>query len=594
MARKGLSSLFSSSSSSSSSPSSHSLPSRPQTPRSPSTPIRQTLSDSMIRETIENAQSIITKWGPDSALFHENRAESLEFLKSVDRLRHAMKALAATNSGSDLLVVAQKLMLTAMKRLEKDFYRILSSNTSGLNPESISSHYSSESSSSLDDHNLSEEATFDLKLIADCMTSSGYGKECAVIYKLTRRSVIDENLYQLGIEHFRPSHIHKMDPTALDRVIKNWLGSVKTAVRALFRGERILCDHVLSASDTIRESCFSEITREAAVNLFRLPALVAKRKQPSDRVLQLLELYDALWDVWPDIETVFSFESTSGVRFQAIQSLVKLGGSVHGIISDYESAIQKASPRALTPGGGVHPTTQSVMDIVASLTGYAGILSEILGDHSKPGDFLLPEEEMSENISGSIVSRCLARLILVLLCKLDRKAELYRDAALSYLFLANNLDYITQKVGSTDLKYLLGDEWISQHEKKVHQFMSSYEAFAWGPVFLSLPETCGSGSGTGSMSTDTVKEWFGKFNAAFENAYVRQVSWVVPDGKLRNQIKVSIANKIVHAYREFYEMGLKLFGEAKRYSNTVIRFSPDDIENYLSDLFRGESDSWVF
>nr|DAD43207.1 TPA_asm: hypothetical protein HUJ06_001437 [Nelumbo nucifera] len=32
----------------------------------------------------------------------------------------------------------------------------------------------------------------DLKSIANCMISSGYGKECVKIYKIIRKSIVDE------------------------------------------------------------------------------------------------------------------------------------------------------------------------------------------------------------------------------------------------------------------------------------------------------------------------------------------------------------------------------------------------------------------
>ncbi|RVW49399.1 Exocyst complex component EXO70H1 [Vitis vinifera] len=138
----------------------------------------------------------------------------------------------------------------------------------------------------------------------------------------------------------------------------------------------------------------------------------------------------------------------------------------------------------------------------------------------------------------------LAWLILVLLCRLDCKAELYKDIGLSYLFLANNLHFVLEKVRTSNLRYLLGEEWISKHEKKVKQYSASYEVMGWTKVFSSLPEN----NSQAPMSPEDVKECFGRFNLAFEEAYRKQTSWVVQDGKLRDDIKVSIAKKLVTAY----------------------------------------------
>ncbi|KAM7496806.1 hypothetical protein LguiA_021220 [Lonicera macranthoides] len=86
-------------------------------------------------------------------------------------------------------------MQIAMKRLEKEFYLILSASRDRLDPESFlnrSSHvlvsYSNDKVSGFDDQaqeagemifdveKLSVIAMSDFKLIADCMISSSYGK----------------------------------------------------------------------------------------------------------------------------------------------------------------------------------------------------------------------------------------------------------------------------------------------------------------------------------------------------------------------------------------------------------------------------------
>nr|DAD25300.1 TPA_asm: hypothetical protein HUJ06_026764 [Nelumbo nucifera] len=73
-------------------------------------------------------------------------------------------------------------------------------------------------------------AMSDLKSIADCLISSGYGKECVKIYKIIRKSIIDEGLYRLGIEKLTSSRIQKMDWDVLDLKIKTWLNTAKPSL----------------------------------------------------------------------------------------------------------------------------------------------------------------------------------------------------------------------------------------------------------------------------------------------------------------------------------------------------------------------------
>ncbi|XWS75054.1 hypothetical protein CRYUN_Cryun01aG0052300 [Craigia yunnanensis] len=170
------------------------------------------------------------------------------------------------------------------------------------------------------------------------------------------------------------------------------------------------------------------------------------------------------------------------------------------------------------------------------------------------------------------------RLILLLLCKLDRKAELYKDVSLSYLFLANNLQFIIDQVQTSKLKYLLGEEWLSRHTKKIKQYALNYESVAWNKVFSSLPERTSS-----VLSPEAVKDCFRRFNDAFEEKYMKQILWIAPDGKLRDELKVSIARKLVPAYREFYETYLVTVSGEKNLE-VLVRIAPDDLGNYLSDL----------
>lgn len=580
----------------------------------PTTPTR-TFSEAMMEENIDNAEVQIKKWDPNGSsyqnLFQENRKEAKEFIRCVKELRRSMHFLVSQHSNSGKLVKAQNLMHMAMARLEKEFYQILSANRQYLDPESVSSrsshlsqslstdseqedagcsdneiHAAGESISEIE--RLSVLAMSDLRLIADCMVSSGYAKECVNIYKIIRKSIVDEGLYHLGIQQYSSSHISKMSSNVLEDQIKNWLKAVKIAVKTLFHGERFLSDHVFSASQTIREACFTVIAKEGATNLFRFPELVVKSKGSTDKIFRLMDLYEGISELWPEIESIFSFESVSAVRLQALSSLHKLCSSIQTLLSEFESSIQKNSSRSPILGGGIHPLTISVMDFVSSLGDYSDVLYDIIGDSGSPArsPFLESYFESPPSASEaptSAVSALLAWIILILLCKLDSKAELYNDIALSYLFLANNLQYVVEKVRSSFLKCLLGDNWVSKLDRKVKSYAANYKVMAWAKVFSCLPERLDP-----SLSPDSAKEHFRQFSAAFEEAYRKQTAYVVPDGKLRDEIILSVAKKLVPMYREFYDTYLEVLISEKNLA-VMVRYSPDNLGNYLSDLFHGTS-----
>ncbi|XP_052172315.1 exocyst complex component EXO70H1-like [Diospyros lotus] len=580
---------------------------------SPSPSPSRRLSEAAMERSIAAAETMIMKWNPEASsfakvtsLFYENRGEARDFIKSVAELQKAMHFLDKEDPRSEKLVRSQKLMEIAMKRLQKEFYQILSMNRAYLDPESVSARSSLTSTrssmSDYDDDDGSEEeiriagesvteveqvsaaVMADLRLIAESMISTGYGKECVKIYKTIRKSIVDEGIYRLGVERVSNSKIHKMDWELIELKTKNWLSAVKIAVKTLFNGERILCDHVFAASDTIRESCFAEITKEGAQILFGFPELAVKNKKNSpEKVFRMLDMYTAISENWPEIESIFSFESTSAVLSQAITALVKLGESVRTMVADYESAIQKDKSKSPVPGGGVHHLTVAVMNYLSLLGDYSNILPDILTYSPLPEKSSLPESYFdSSDSDGSpkqAISLRFAWLILVLLCKLDSKASHYKDVSLAYLFLSNNLQHVVDKIRKSNIKYLLGDDWISKQEAKVKQFASSYERLAWGSVVESLTQ-----DPTAGMSAEEVRECLRRFNRALEQAYLKQSGCVVDDSNLRQQIKLSITRKVVEAYTEFYHTQRV---EAWRGDRHLVRFAPQDVRNYLSDLFFG-------
>ncbi|KAK2976582.1 hypothetical protein RJ640_024203 [Escallonia rubra] len=572
----------------------------------------RTVSGMAMDRTLEIAELIITKWDQDTStfakvtsLFHENRAEAKEFIRCMNELQKAMHSVVSENSNSEKLIRAQCLMQIGMKRLQKEFYQILSMNRAHLDPESVSTRSSLSTRSSISDYEDNEDdevrlagesitevedvstvAMTDLRLIAECMISSGYGKECVKIYKIIRKSIVDEGIYRLGVEKVTSSQIHKMDWEVLEIRIKSWLNAINVAMKTLFNGERILCDHVFASSDSIRESCFTEITREGASILFGFTEIFAKSSKKSPvKVFRSLDMYTAIASHWQEIDSIFSFDSTSAVRSQALTSLIKLGESVKTALIEFESEIQKDKSKTSVPGAGIHHLTVDVINYLSLLADYSNVLGDILADMPPPAISSLPASIFdgydSDDSQSPATSTRFAWLILILLCKLDGKAKHYSgngNVSFSYLFLATNLQHVISKVHTSNLKYLLGDDWVTKQEVKVKQFAMSYERLAWDHVVKSLPL-----DPSAPMSTDQAKEWFRRFNNAFEQAYYKQSACIVLDCKLRDEIKLSIAEKIVPTYRKFYDAHRATIGREK--NSYVVKFATEDVENKLSNLF---------
>ncbi|CAI0472551.1 unnamed protein product [Linum tenue] len=583
---------------------------------------RSSFSDYRTQQIIETASAIVTKWDPETSpyakvtsLFYESKPEALQFLKCLTDLQTAMRLLSAQDSKDPRLVRAQHLMQIGMKRLQKEFYQILSTNRAYLDPESISTRSSARSSLSDfdgvdDDDNaagadaiaeveqVSSLAMDDLRSIAECMISAGYAKECVGIYRVIRKSIVDEGIYRLGVE--RVGSLSRMSWESVELRVKAWLEAVKVAVRTLFNGERILCDHVFAAFDSVRESCFAEISKDGAALLFGFPELLlAKIKKKDgtapDRIFRILDMYAAISENWTEIESIFESDSTSAVRSQALNSLARLGESARSMLAEFESTIQKdkhhhSSKSPVPIDGGIHPLTNYVADYLALLAdNYNSVLADILQDWPSPpaaAKSSSPEHSFFDSPRSDDESREPALsvrfswLLLVLLSKLDGKAKSYKDASLSYLFLANNLSYVVSRARGSNLGFVIGEEWVGKHEAKVGQFAASYERLAWGPVLAALPEE----DPAAAVSAEEAREVFKRFGSRFEEAYRKQSCCIVEDPKLRDEIKKSIARKLVPRYRGFYEKNRATAG-ARRNVGIFVKYTPQDVARYLSELF---------
>lgn len=62
-------------------------------------------------------------------------------------------------------------------------------------------------------------------------------------------------------------------------------------------------------------------------------------------IFSLLDMYSAISENLPEIESIFGFESTAAVWSQALISLIKLSALVLSLLSDFESMVQKDSSK---------------------------------------------------------------------------------------------------------------------------------------------------------------------------------------------------------------------------------------------------------
>lgn len=599
---------------------------------------------------LEAAETIIHRWdgGNDSSRhsssssgnhrsssfslsFDGSPDEATEFLSAVDEIISLLVDLSSENK-PDMVDRADSALQMAMSLLEDEFRRILIRNTVPLDAErlygsmrrvtlsfadgdvtedfenfGLVANGDGDGSGSGSRRRLFHErggsigcdlwvdlinptAVEDLKEIAERMIRAGYEKECVQVYSTVRRDALDECLMILDVEKLSIEEVHKIDWKSMDEKMKKWIQAMKITVRVLLAGEKKLCDEIFNGSETSKEVCFNETTKSCVMQLLNFGEAVAIGKRSSEKLFRILDMYDALANVSQTLEVMvtddFVCSETKGV-------LEALGNAARGTFVEFENNVRNETSKKPTTNGEVHPMIRYVMNYMKLIVDYAATLNSLLENDESDG---LSRDDDTEEMSP--LAKRMLMLITCLESNLEEKSKLYEDGGLQYVFLMNNIHYVVQKVKDSELGKLLGDDWVRKRRGQIRQYSTGYLRASWSKVLAALRDGSMAGGSSGSPSYGqrsnssssaskmALKERFKGFNASFEEIYRLQTAWKVPDPQLREELRISIQEKVIMAYRAFFGRNKSQL-EGGRHAGKYIKYTPDDLESYLPDLFEG-------
>lgn len=582
--------------------------------------------DYKIDAQFEAAEKVILRWDSNggessrhSLPWEDSPDEAAEYLAAVDEILQLTEDFSFQSDG-EIMDRAENALQLAMSRLEDEFRHILIRNTVPLDADRLygsirrgslsfashdgeieefesfgeddqgSSSYRHERGPSLGDDVcvdlIDSGAVVELREIADRMIRSGYEKECCQVYSSVRRDVLDECMSILGVERLSIEEVQKIEWRTLDEKMKKWIQAVKIMVRVLLSGEKRLCEQIFSESELIKEICYVETAKGCVMQLLNFGEAVAIGRRSAEKLFRILDMYDGLASVLPDLEALFTEESGELVCSEARGVLNGLGEAAVGTFVEFENAVKGESSKRPIQGGEIHPLTRYVMNYMKLLVDYSDSLNVLLGYDEDDDEDDPSQSDNGENLqSMSPIARRLMSLITSLESNIEEKSRLYDDTAMQYIFLMNNILYVVQKVKDSELRNLLGDQWIRKHRGQIRQWHTSYLRSSWSKALSCLKDE-GIGGSTTNASKVALKERFKNFNACFEDIYRIQSAWKVPDAQLREELRISISEKVLPAYRAFLgRFGSQL--ESGRHAGKYIKYTADDLENYLLDLFEG-------
>jgi exocyst complex protein 7 len=595
---------------------------------------------------LETAQKIILRWDSTASeearekmIFDQtttNREEIDLYLQAVDEIQ---RSISSTSLSDDHHTKPTSTIQIAMARLEDEFRNILISHTNPIDPSldedssfsskrlnedevsyggdnddeddddddkllrfdstcsvatTASSNYRSTSSIREIDL-IPSEAVSDLRCIADRMISSGYLRECIQVYGSVRKSAVDSSFKKLGVEKLSIGDVQRLDWEQLETKIRRWIRAAKVCVRTLFASEKRLCEQIFDGIGTsIDDACFMETVKGPAIQLFNFAEAISISRRSPEKLFKILDLHDALMDLIPDIDAVFDSKSSESIRVQAAEILSRLAEAARGILSEFENAVLKEPSKVPVPGGTIHPLTRYVMNYISLISDYKQTLYELIV--SKPlngsrhsGDPLTPDMDFDEVEEKPPLAIHLIWIIVILQFNLDGKSKHYKDASLLHLFIMNNVHYIVQKVrGSPELREMIGDDYLKKLTGKFRQAATSYQRATWVRVLSCLRDEGlhVSGGFSSGVSKSALRERFKAFNAMFEDVHRTQAVWLIPDSQLREELRISISEKLIPAYRSFLGR-FRSHIESGRHPENYIKYSVEDLEDAVLDFFEG-------
>ncbi|KAM7476107.1 hypothetical protein LguiB_023350 [Lonicera macranthoides] len=597
----------------------------------------------------DSARKIILRWDStvseearERMIFDSDRQEIDLYLQAVDEIQRSMESATIADDQTK----ANSTIQIAMARLEDEFRNILIAHTSPIETDSLvdqsfsSSHSHSHSPLRTDssigtdlqdddddtdedsvrpDGDLQEstssstlvsyrstnsireldlmpsEAIYDLRRIAERMISAGYLRECVQVYGSVRKSVVDSSFRRLGVEKLSIGDIQRLDWEVLETKIRRWIRAAKVCVRILFASEKKLCEQIFEGLGTATDdACFMETVKGPAIQLFNFAEAISISRRSPEKLFKILDLHDALSDLMPDIDVVFNSKSPESIRVQAAEIQSRLAEASRGILSEFENAVLREPSRIPVPGGTIHPLTRYVMNYISLISDYKQTLAELIVSKPATGsrysdDSTTPDMDFSDHEEQSTLALHLIWIIVILQFNLEGKSKHYKDASLAHLFIMNNVHYIVQKIkGSPELREMIGDNYLRKLTGKYRQAATGYERSTWVRVLYCLRDEGlhVSGSFSSGVSRTALRERFKSFNAMFEEVHKIQATWLVPDTQLREELRISISEKLIPAYRSFLGR-FRSHIESGRHPENYIKYSVEDLETAVLDFFEG-------
>lgn len=149
----------------------------------------------------------------------------------------------------------------------------------------------------------------------------------------------------------------------------------------------------------------------------------------------------------------------------------------------------------------------------------------------------------------------------------------------------NNTDFVLRQVEESDVRLMVGDQWIKKSHYNIKQYMRDYLSSSWKQVVHPL-ETASTSSSQKRLRNSFLKIFYPtpsplqSFELAFSKACKSQMHWKVCSLVLRIKLRASIMEYVVQAYRAYRD-------SLEEYARRDLEDLEPNLKRKVSVLFEG-------
>lgn len=388
------------------------------------------------------------------------------------------------------------------------------------------------------------------------------------------------------LKTYTPEEIDEMEWETLETAISLWMQHLELAVKTVLVSEKNLCNQVLGniMDAVIWPECFIKIADKIMAVFFRFGEGVARSEKQPQKLFKLLDMFDALEKLKPDLTKVFSGEAGADIcaRFRELEKLL-----VHASNRVFwELGLQiEGNQDGLPPpqDGSVPKLVRYAINFLKNLCteSYISSMTQVLKTEQLWKSGILSSLENDQDLLKDAVSNVMEAIQR----NIESKKSRYKDKVLSQIFCMNTYWYIYMRTRNTELGKVLGETYIKKRYRNIAEEAAYlYQKQAWGSLVRFLERERESNSKEGVRAkAEAFRFGLDEILQKHKSSYK-----IVSDADLREQMKEAAVRQVLPAYTEFYETYSSVLVQVKPY------LPPESVESLLRQIFdQGKSDGNV-